>query len=299
MSDADPAAVDRSAPGAGAVAWVALALLAVGGGAGALTAAVGPGTAGAWLVPAAAVAAWECLFLLRRTGLNHPPDEPSSVAGGAGVGVANAVTLGRGLLYAGVAGFLLTGPIAGALAWAPALLYGAGAALDALDGALARTLGRRTVLGEKLDMGVDTLGFLVAPLVGVAWGRLPVWYLSLSAARYLYRLGRWRRRRRGLPVFPLPDSRVRRPLAGLQMAFIAVALAPVLPPSVVAALAAVVLAPSLAVFARDYLVVAGRLGSPGGGSEPTGADGSPDAADGSTADGVDAPGDDVGTACDD
>jgi CDP-diacylglycerol--glycerol-3-phosphate 3-phosphatidyltransferase len=45
------------------------------------------------------------------------------------------------------------------------------------------------------------------------------------------------------------------------MGFIAVALAPVLPASVLHPLALVVAAPSLAVFARDYLAVTGRLGS--------------------------------------
>lgn len=252
-----------------AVATVLAIALAVG--VGAITAGIGPETAGAWLLPAAVVVAWEYTFLSRRTGLNHPPDDPDALADE--IGVANAVTLGRGMLYAGVAGFVLTGPLAGPWAWAPALLYGSGAALDAVDGALARRLGRPTVLGEKLDLGFDTLGFLVAPLAGVAWGRIPVWYLTLSAARYLFKLGCWRRRRRGLPVSDLPPSRVRRPLAGVQMAFIAVALAPVLPPSVVAVIAGVVVAPSLAVFVRDYLVVAGHLGAGDTDSEPTGGDG--------------------------
>ncbi|MFC7136497.1 CDP-alcohol phosphatidyltransferase family protein [Halobaculum litoreum] len=259
-----------------AALWTAVAVGAVAVGAGALTAGVGPGVAGPWLLSAGVVVAWECAFLARRTGLNRAPDRPGDGAGGtvaASLGVANGVTLFRGLLYAGVAGFLLTGSLAGAWAWAPALLYGAGAALDAVDGALARGPGRRTVLGEKLDMGIDTLGFLVAPLVGVAWGRVPVWYLALSAARYLYKLGRWRRERRGLAVYDLPDSRVRRPLAGLQMAFIAVALAPVLPIATVEYLAAVVVTPSLAVFARDYLVVAGHLGGGGDDATPPGVDG--------------------------
>jgi len=250
---------------------VGVALAALAAGAGAVTAGAGTDAAGAWLLPAAIVVAWECAFLARRTDRNHPPGEPDAVAGG--LGLANAVTLGRGLLYAGVAGFVLTGPLAGPWAWAPALLYGSGAALDAVDGVLARRLGRPTVLGEKLDLGIDTLGFLVAPLAGVAWGRIPVWYLTLSAARYLFKLGCWRRRRRGLPVSDLPASRVRRPLAGVQMAFIAVALAPVLPPSVVAAIAGVVVAPSLAVFVRDYLVVAGHLGGGDDDAEPTGGDG--------------------------
>ncbi|WP_348611980.1 CDP-alcohol phosphatidyltransferase family protein [Halobaculum rarum] len=258
-----------------AVATVLAIALAVG--AGAITAGVGPEVAGAWLLPAAVVVAWEGVFLSRRTELNHPPGDPDALADG--VGVANAVTLGRGLLYAGVAGFVLTGALAGPWAWAPALLYGSGAALDAVDGAIARRLGRPTVLGEKLDMGIDTLGFLVAPLAGVEWGRIPLWYLTLSAARYLFKLGCWRRRRRGFPVSDLPPSRVRRPLAGIQMAFIAVALAPVLPPSVVAVIAGVVVVPSLAVFVRDYLVVAGHLGGGDGDSEPTGGDGGEDTGD--------------------
>ncbi|MFC6989401.1 CDP-alcohol phosphatidyltransferase family protein [Haloplanus sp. GCM10025708] len=134
-----------------------------------------------------------------------------------------------------------------------------GVALDAVDGATARTAGRRTELGERLDLAFDTLGFLVAPLVGVAWGRLPVWYLSISAARYLYRGGLAWRERRGRPVFDLSPSRVRRPLAALQMAFITAALLPLLPVRVVHPAAAVVAVPSLAVFARDYLTVTGRL----------------------------------------
>ncbi|WP_200530665.1 CDP-alcohol phosphatidyltransferase family protein [Halorubrum sp. LN27] len=178
----------------------------------------------------------------------------------ATLGLANAVTVARGGLFAAVAGFAAVEP-AGRVVWLPALCYGTGCLLDLADGAIARRRGRTTVLGAKLDMAVDTLGFLVAPVVAVVWGRLPVWYLSLSAARYLFKAGRGYRRARGRPVYDLPSSAVRRPLAGVQMAFISVALAPVLPVATVRALAAVVLAPSLAVFARDYLVVSGRLSS--------------------------------------
>lgn len=240
------------------VGWVVVGLVALATGAGLVTAGVGSGTAGVWILPAAVVVAWECWFLASNVDANHPADDPD--ARRDGLGLANGVTLGRGLLYAGVTGFLLTGSLDGAWAWAPALLYGAGAALDAVDGALARHVGSQTVLGERLDMGVDTLGFLVAPLVGVAWGRIPIWYLALSAARYLFKIGRWQRQQRGHAVYDLPDSHVRRPLAGLQMAFIAVALAPVVPVAIVEYLAAVVVTPSLLVFARDYLVVAGHIG---------------------------------------
>ncbi|WP_248895826.1 CDP-alcohol phosphatidyltransferase family protein [Haloplanus halobius] len=172
----------------------------------------------------------------------------------------NLVTASRGGLYAATAGFLAVPPSTPAVAWAPAACYGTGVALDLVDGHLARRLGRTTALGARLDLAFDTLGFLVAPLVGVVWGRLPVAYLSISAAKYAYRAGIGWRRRRGRPIGDLPESRLRRPLAALQMGFITVALAPVLPVSVVHPVSLVVVAPSLVVFGRDYLAVTGRWG---------------------------------------
>lgn len=174
------------------------------------------------------------------------------------VGAANVVTVVRGGLLAAVAGCAFVDPSKFApLAWVPAVCYGTNVALDSLDGIIARATRRVTVLGERLDMAFDTLGFLVAPVVGVLWGQLPAWYLSLSTARYLFKAGRGQRRYRGLPVYDLPPSSIRRPLAGLQMAFITVALTPVVSFDAARTGAAVVLLPSLAVFARDYLAVAG------------------------------------------
>jgi CDP-diacylglycerol--glycerol-3-phosphate 3-phosphatidyltransferase len=222
-----------------------------------------------WAVLAAVAGGFVAWFCRRHLDANHrdtgvESDSPTTRAADerrspyATLGVANAVTLARGGLFAAVAGFLAVEPT-GRVTWLPALCYGSGCVLDLADGAIARWRRRETVLGAKLDMAVDTLGFLVAPVVAVAWGRLPVWYLSLSAARYLFKAGRGYRRTRGKPVYDLPESQIRRPLAGAQMLFISVALAPVLPAETVRALAVVVLAPSLAVFARDYLVVSGRL----------------------------------------
>jgi len=174
------------------------------------------------------------------------------------LGLANAVTLLRGALYAVAAGFVVLPPDTD-LAWVPALCYGVGVALDKLDGTVARSVGRETDLGERLDVTFDTFGFVAAPVVAVAWGLLPAWYLSISAARYVFVAGiRWRRLR-GRPVFDRPDSDLGKYLAGVQMAFLTVALVPATPTDLVHAAAPVVLAPSLAVFARDYLAVSGRL----------------------------------------
>lgn len=176
-------------------------------------------------------------------------------------GIANTLTLLRGALYAVVAGFVVVPP-ATPLAWVPALAYGSGIVLDKLDGAVARTVGQETALGERLDMAFDTFGFVAAPLVAVAWGQLPVWYLSLSAARYVYRGGLGWRRRRGRPLYDPPDSDLGRYLAGVQMVFLTAALTPTVPTDLVWTAAPFVLAPSLGVFVRDFLVVTGRLGGP-------------------------------------
>lgn len=217
-------------------------------------------TAATWLVAAALPLGYVLWFLQSSLAQNRPPAGAAVSDGGFTVGptlgLANGITVVRGGLFAGLTGFVLVVPPTGSpWRWLPVAAYGLGAGLDWVDGLVARNAGRRTVLGEKLDMAFDTLGFLVAPLVGVAWGRIPVWYLSLSAARYLFKFGCWQRRRRGLAVGELPPSRLRRPLAGVQMAFITVALLPLVPPAVVRPAAAVVVVPSLALFLRDYLAV--------------------------------------------
>lgn len=216
---------------------------------------LGARTALAWTVGTGAVGAFELWFLYASLRRNRHPD---SGAPARTLGIANALTLCRGWLIAAVGGFAFVDPTA-TIVWLPAGAYGLSAVLDQLDGVLARTVGRRTELGASLDLAFDTLGFLVAPVVAVLWGQLPVWYLSLSAARYLFRAGVATRRLRSLPVYDLPASVVRRPLAGLQMAFISVALTPLLPTATIRVLAVTALVPSLLVFLRDYLAVAGHL----------------------------------------
>ncbi len=174
------------------------------------------------------------------------------------LGLANALTLLRGGLYAIVAGFVVVPPDTD-LAWVPAACYGLGVVLDRLDGVVARTVGTQTALGTRLDTAFDTFGFVVAPLVAVLWGRLPVWYLSLSAARYVYLAGLYWRRVRDRPVFDRPDSDLGKYLAGMQMVFLTVALAPGTPVDLVWMVSPAVLAPSLVVFGRDFLVASGRL----------------------------------------
>ena len=200
-----------------------------------------------WAAVAGPILAYESWFFYSRRE-----------AGALGaIRAANAVTLARGWLFAAVGGFVALQPSA-AVAWVPGLCYGTGALLDQVDGRLARHTSTESSLGEQLDMAIDTLGFVVAPAVAVAWGHLPVWYLLLAAARYLFKLGRGYREWRGLPVHELSPSSLRRNLSGVQMAFLTVALLPLVPPDVLAVAAVGVLTPSLVMFVRDYLVLAGH-----------------------------------------
>ncbi|MDZ7745485.1 MAG: CDP-alcohol phosphatidyltransferase family protein [Halobacteriales archaeon] len=221
--------------------------------------AFSPAVGARWLAGASLPIVFLAWFLRRTLAANRPPGDDAGSEVYPRLGLANGVTVGRGWLYACLGGFVLVVPPAGtAWRWLPAVAYGIGIGLDWVDGAAARTVSRRTRLGERLDLAFDTMGFLLAPVVGVVWGALPVWYLSVSAARYLFKFGCWLRERRGLSVDDLPESRVRRPLAALQMLTIAVALVPLVPARISWPLATVAMIPTLVVFFRDYLSVTGR-----------------------------------------
>ncbi|UVE49331.1 CDP-alcohol phosphatidyltransferase family protein [Haloferax larsenii] len=198
-----------------------------------------------------------------------PEDSGNSPHRYTSLGLPTAVTLFRAILVAGVGGvgavsavmWVESGTPPVAWAWAAAVGYGVAAALDSLDGTLARRLGRVTVLGSRLDTTVDALGLLLAPLAGVFLGQLPWWYLSAGAARYVFVAGLWWRTRTGRPTYDLPPRSSRRVLAGIQMAFVPFALVPGVADSWVPTLAGVAAGALLLGFARDWLYVSGRLES--------------------------------------
>jgi phosphatidylglycerophosphate synthase len=170
---------------------------------------------------------------------------------------ATGVTLARGLLISLVAGFALGPAPIGPALWLPGVVYGLAALADRLDGALARRMGAVTALGAKLDVTTDAVGLLVAPLVGVRWGRLPPWYLALAFAYPLFRVALRLRRARGLAVFPERlrlDPRARF-FAGVQMIVVAVALLPLLPRSVAWTVATLAMLPTVALFVGEWRLV--------------------------------------------
>ncbi len=185
--------------------------------------------------------------------------EPGKLPEACYPGLANQVTVFRGLLVSLLAGFLLADPPEGSAAWFPTILYSATLILDVLDGFLARLRRETSAFGAFLDRDLDAWGTLIGILLAVFYGRLPVWCIGTGMAYYLFAIGQWRRERRGLPLHPLPPSRYRRHVAAVQSLFIALAL---WPPALLPEYgwpAALVMIPVLAGFVRDWLTVSRDL----------------------------------------
>ena len=172
-------------------------------------------------------------------------------------GLANRLTILRGLLVCTLAGFLFQHMPEGRLAWLPGLLFIATLIIDGLDGWIARRRGETTAFGVFLDRDFDALGTLIAILLAVHYSRLPDWYIAMGMVYYLFSFGQWLREKSGLPLYPLPASRYRRVISVLQSTFIAAALLPLplFPTSSLPAL--LVSAPVLAGFIRDWRSVSG------------------------------------------
>jgi CDP-diacylglycerol--glycerol-3-phosphate 3-phosphatidyltransferase len=171
------------------------------------------------------------------------------------LGHANRLSLVRGILLFLLAGFIFLPRPTIALTWLPALLYTADRITDLFDGYLARITRRESKLGAILDIELDGLGLLVAVVLGVQYGLLPIWYLPLAVSRQLFVAGMSLRRRAGLPNRDLPPSDNRRIIAGFQTGFLSVMLWPIMTPAVTHLAAYLFAIPLIYSFGRDWLVV--------------------------------------------
>jgi CDP-diacylglycerol--glycerol-3-phosphate 3-phosphatidyltransferase len=215
-----------------------------------------PELAQQWALLAGAVLAHLLWVFWRGLKDNHRPAETALLST---LGTGNGLTLIRGAGVALLAGFLfLPRPTTGFIAWVPAILYTVISILDYLDGYAARVTNHITRLGQQLDGVCDALGMLVAATLVVWYGQLPPIFLLAGLSVYLFQLGVARRKRAGLPVFPLPPSRDRRVLSGFQMGFFTVALWPVFSPPATTLAGIIFVTPVLFGFGCDWLVVSGR-----------------------------------------
>ncbi len=212
--------------------------------------------AGRWAVLAIPLLLYGLWVLWRGLPLNHRAGETAVLPT---LGWGNSLTLSRGLAMALLSGFLFSPWPTGGFAWLPMLLYTSASVVDYLDGYVARVTNHATALGAQLDMEFDGLGMLLITLLAVGYGQLPLWYLPLGLARYLFIFGLWWRRQRGLPLYEMTESIHRRIFAGFQMGFMSAVLWPIVPP-MGATIAGTLFATATAVsFLRDWLVVSGRL----------------------------------------
>lgn len=171
------------------------------------------------------------------------------------LGYGNGMTLARGMLLLLLSGFLFSPRPAEPFLWVPALLFTASRLIDCFDGYVARITRHDTKLGAILDIEFDGLDLLVAVLLGIQYGVLPVWYVVLAVSRQLFVMGLWLRSRAGKPNREWPPSDNRRVIAAYQTGFITVMLWPVFTPPL-STLASVLFAiPLIYSFGRDWLVV--------------------------------------------
>ncbi|MEJ2282063.1 MAG: CDP-alcohol phosphatidyltransferase family protein [Desulfobacterales bacterium] len=210
-----------------------------------------------WSLQASLIVIYILYILQRNLTLNRQDqDGPVNTT----LGTANWITIARGGLIALLAGFCLQpwpGRDSGRTwsAWLPGIIYLAAALGDALDGWVARLTGSRTVLGEYLDTRIDALGILVASLVGVGYGQLPVFYVSAGLAWYLLRLAVWLRKKSDRGCGEVKQRKSARLMAGLQMAFLGLVLLPLFSPPTTHVAAVLILLPFLAGFALDWQMV--------------------------------------------
>ena len=175
------------------------------------------------------------------------------------LGAANGVSIGRGLAYAGLTGFLFVPEPSGATAWLPAALFFVATVTDAFDGYLARAFDHTTRLGQRIDVAYDAFGLLIATTLGVRYGQLPAWYLLTGLAYYLFHLHRGWRMWSGQPVGALPDSRRRGIIGGFQAGFLCGLLWPIFEPPATTLAACMFAVPLTASFGRDWLALVGWI----------------------------------------
>jgi CDP-diacylglycerol--glycerol-3-phosphate 3-phosphatidyltransferase len=180
------------------------------------------------------------------------------------LGLATWLTIIRAMLVALLAGYLFqpwpqSRIFPGQPSWAPGIIYIAASILDYLDGLVARMGHHESRLGAYLDINIDALGLLVAPLLAVCYGQLPIAYLSVSASYYLFLIGIRLRKIYSKPVFELTPYPVARVIAGFQMGLVGTALLPVFSPQTTILAAYVFMIPLLMGFLRDWCFVCGYI----------------------------------------
>lgn len=169
----------------------------------------------------------------------------------ASLGAANVVTMLRAALVAWLLSIPLSlgaGPASDDVLWLSAIIATIAAALDALDGHLARRHGTESTFGARFDVETDAMLLMALCLTLWLFERTGAWILLVAGMRYLFvaasTVWPWLAR-------PLPYSRRRRAICALQMVVLIAALAPVLPHPLVVTITSLAATALVLSFAAD------------------------------------------------
>ena len=171
------------------------------------------------------------------------------------LGLADYLTLVRGLFICVLGGFLFSPQPDGWLAWIPGFFYLTVVSIDGVDGFLARRLGQASAFGDILDKEFDGLGTAIATLLAYQYGKVPVFYLPVAGLYYSFQIGLWSYQKIGRPMSSLKNSNYRKIVGGLNSVFLSLALWPVLGPPVSFIAATILMLFVIASFIKDWLVV--------------------------------------------
>ena len=215
-----------------------------------------------WLGLASIFGAWQLFVLWRSLPQNHREGEDKLLPN---LGWGNAVSFARGIFIAALLGFLFSPWEKGWLGWLPFTFYLLAALSDLLDGYLARINNQVTKLGTALDMNNDSWGVLIVTGLTFWYGQVPIWYLPVGLARYIFIAGLWMRKKLGKENLEMPPSFRRRIFAGVQMGFIVAMLAPPFSPPATTIVATLFMLPFLGGFLYDWFLVTGTINPAKGG----------------------------------
>lgn len=167
-------------------------------------------------------------------------------------GSANHVTMLRASLVALVAG-LVVEPPAPRMAWSVVGMTLVLAALDGVDGWLARRTRMASAFGARFDMEVDAFFILLLSILVWRFDKAGAWVLACGLMRYAFVAAAWVLPWMAGPLTPTFRGKF---VAVLQVVGLATALAPVVPSPLSDAVAAM----TLAALAWSFAVDVRRLG---------------------------------------
>lgn len=211
---------------------------------GAVGTAAAAAVAGPWIgagviypAAAAAIAAATLGFVVRAAGHQHPH---------ARFGAANGVTTIRVGLVALVAA-LVVARTGAAGVWLAVALASIEAALDGVDGWLARRQGQASEFGARFDMETDALLILALSVLVWQHDKAGAWVIACGLMRYAFVTAGW-----VLPWLarPLRSTLRGKTVAVVQIVGLSAALAPIVP----APQSAIVAAGTLAALAWSFAV---------------------------------------------